>query len=76
TSGVWLYNSMVPNNSVGTLFGSLEIMNDAGEFEGMTSQAQNQPDTPEINWQADIYDISPMFTSDGATEITCGEVVS
>lgn len=37
----------------------------------MTSQAVNTPGTPEIDYSADVYSISAMFTSDGSTEITC-----
>jgi hypothetical protein len=40
---------------------------------GVTGQATNRAGTPEIDYSAYIYDISAMFTSDGATEITCGE---
>lgn len=52
------------------MWGSLEWNSEAG-IVGMTSQAVNTPGTPEIDYSADVYSISAMFTSDGSTEITC-----
>ena len=75
TSAVVLYETLIPNNSEGVLWGSLEWNSDEG-IVGMTSQSVNAPDTPEINYDADVYDISPMFTNDGATEIACEDPVS
>ena len=75
SSDVWLYETRIPNNSVGTLWGSLDMTTDPG-IVGMTGQAVNQPDTPEINYDADVFAISAMFTSDGSTKITCGPAMS
>ena len=76
TSGVWLYQTMIPNDSAGTLFGSFEMWGDDGVIVGHTGQAVNQPGTPVIDYDADVYDISPMFTSDGSEEITCGPAMT
>ena len=38
----------------------------------MTAVATNTAGTPEIDYSMDGYTLSPMFTSDGSTEITCG----
>jgi len=70
TSNVWLYETHIPNDSAGVLWGSLEMNGPTG-IVGMTGQATNQSGTPVIDYDADDYTISPMFTSDGATEITC-----
>ncbi len=70
TSNVWLYNTKIPNDSVGDVYGSLEKLVD-GTYLGATAVATNSPGTPEIDYTADAYTISAMFTIDGATEITC-----
>lgn len=72
TSNVWLYQTKIPNDSVGDLFGSLEILSDIG-FEGLTAIATNSPGTPPIDYSADDYTISAMFTSDGSTQISCAQ---
>lgn len=72
SSGVWLYETKIPNDSDGTLWGSVDKVV-GGQIMGVTGQAANRAGTPEIDYSADVYDISAMFTSDGATEITCGE---
>jgi hypothetical protein len=48
----------------------------SGGFLGMTGISVNAPDTPEILWEADVYDISAMFTSDGSIEISCGAALT
>lgn len=70
TGNVWLYQTMIPNDSSGTLWASLEATVD-GTIANMGGQAANTPGTPEIDYSADKYTISTMFTSDGSTEITC-----
>ena len=70
TSNVWLYNTKIPNDSAGQVFGSLERLVD-GEFHGQTAVAQNSPGTPPIDYTADAYTITAMFTIDAATEIFC-----
>ena len=74
TSGVWLYETRIPNDSEGVLWGSLEKNSSEG-IVGMTGQAANQAGTPMIDYNADTYAVSAMFTSDGATEITCAPAV-
>ena len=71
TSNVILYQSAIPNNTVGDLYASLEWRLEDGSISGLTGVSVNQPDTPEIDFEARVFDISPMFTSDGASEITC-----
>lgn len=73
TSNVILYQSAIPNNTVGDLYASLEWSLEDGSISGMSGVSVNQPDTPEIDFDARVFDISPMFTSDGASEITCEE---
>lgn len=75
SGGVWLYETKIPNDSVGTLWGSVEKLAGA-TIIGHTGQATNQPDTPVIDYSADVYAVSAMFTNDGSTEITCGEAMS
>ena len=72
TSNVWLYNTKIPNDSVGDLYGSLEKLVD-GTFIGSTAVATNSPGTPPIDYTAPGYTISAMFTIDGATTITCDD---
>ncbi len=76
TSAVVLYETAIPNDSEGTLWGSLEWRGADGAIVGMTSQSVNTPGTPEIDYAADAYDLSAMFTIDGSTEITCDPPVS
>ncbi len=75
SSNVWLYESLIPNDSEGTIFGSLERSVDGG-IANMTSMAVNTPGTPEIDYSADVYTIPAMFTSDGSTEITCAAALT
>jgi len=70
TSNVWLYNTMIPNDSAGTVYGLLEKLVD-GTYLGASAVAMNSPGTPPID-----YTISSMFTSDGATEITCAAALT
>ena len=70
TGGVWLYETKIPNDSEGTLWGSVETLID-GQFAGVTGQAVNSAGTPVIDYSAGVYTVSPMFTNDGSTEITC-----
>lgn len=76
TSNVWLYETKIPNNSTGTLYGSLEGRDADGNIVGHYGTAENQPDTPEIDVSVSVYDIEPMFTTDGATEITCADALT
>ena len=71
TGGVMLNQTLIPNDSAGTLFGSLEAWGDDGTIVGMYGQAPNTPGTPVIDYTADSYTISTMFTNDGSTEISC-----
>jgi len=75
TSGVMLYQTMIPNDSSGTLYGSLEANTENG-IDGMTATATNRPDTPPIDYAADVFDVSPMFTNDGSDEITCAAALT
>lgn len=72
TSNVWLYETKIPNDSEGDLYGSLERFVDGG-YQGQTAVIPNQAGTPLIDYSMDGYALSPMFTSDGATEIKCDE---
>ncbi len=76
TGNVWLYNTMIPNDSLGDLYGSLERGAEGGGFEGQTAVATNSPGTPEIDYTADAYTITAMFTADGSTEIFCDAPLS
>lgn len=69
-ANVWLYETKIPNDTEGTLFGSVEAWVD-GTITGQTGQALNVAGTPVIDYNADIFDVDGMFTSDGRTEITC-----
>lgn len=73
TGGVWLYETKIPNDSEGFLWGTIEKSPDGtvANISGLTGQAQNQAGTPVIDYSADGYTLSAMFTNDGSTEITC-----
>ena len=71
TGDVWLYETQIPNDSEGVLWGSLEMNSDGG-IVGLNSQALNTPNTPVIEYSAENYNIAAMFTSDGSTQITGG----
>ena len=73
SSNVILYQSAIPNDTVGDLYASLEWRLEDGNISGLTGVSVNQPGTPVIDFNARVFTISPMFTSDGATEITCEE---
>ncbi len=73
SSNVVLYQSAIPNDTEGELYASLEWRQEDGSIIGLTGVSINQPGTPEIDFNARVFDISPMFTADGATEITCEE---
>jgi hypothetical protein len=75
TSNVWLYNTKIPNDSVGDLYGSIEKLVD-GTFFGATAIATNKAATPQIDYTAAAYTISAMFTIDGATSITCADALT
>ena len=75
TSNVWLYNTKIPNDSVGDLYGSLEKLVD-GTFVGSTAVATNTAGTPPIDYTAPGYTISAMFTIDGATSITYADALT
>ncbi|GEM_PF-5969160 len=75
SGGVWLYETHIPNDSEGILSGSVDKVVD-GAIVGVTGQATNQPGTPVIDWAADSYVVSTMFTNDGSTEIFCGAAMS
>jgi hypothetical protein len=75
SSNVWLYNTKIPNDSVGNLYGSLEKLVD-GTFVGSTAVATNTAGTPPIDYAAAGYTISAMFTIDGATSITCADALT
>lgn len=67
--GVWIYETIIPNDPDGFLFGSLEWW--AGdEIHGMSSQAETVPDLPEFESGLASYSFAPWMTVDGATVIT------
>ena len=69
-ANVWLYQTKIPNDTTGTLFGSVEAWVD-GVITGQTGQAVNTAGTPVVNYDADRFLVDAMFTSDGRTEIDC-----
>ena len=64
TSGVLLYQTMIPNDSEGLLFGSLEAVGPDGTIVGNYGNAPNTPGTPVIDYAADSYTISATLTDD------------
>ena len=59
TGGVWLYQTNIPNDSEGLLYGTVEKSEDGtvATISGITGQSQNRPDTPVIDWDADGYSL-------------------
>lgn len=68
--GVWIYESAVPVDLEGTLFGSLE-WNSAAGITGLTSETPTAADTPEFEFGLGSYTVPPWMTDDGSSVITC-----
>jgi len=76
TGGVWLYNTAIPGDLEGTLFGSLEWNAGDGTIKGLTSQFATSPDLPSFEYGLSSYSLWDGFTSDGSSMITCGDPMS
>ena len=68
--GVWIYETVVPIDLEGTLFGSLE-WNSAAGITGLTSQTPTAADTPEFEYGLASYAVPSSMTDDGSSVITC-----
>ncbi len=73
--GIWIYDTMIPGDLEGTLFGSLEWNSDAG-ITGLTSQVEATPDMAEFTAGLASYTVPPWFTDDGSSSIECAEAIS
>ena len=73
--GVLVYETKIPGDLEGTLFGSLE-WNAGDAIHGMTSQAPTDPELPEFESGLGSYSIAPWMTVDGATRITCADALT
>lgn len=73
TGGVWLYQTLIPGDLEGTLWGSLEWNADDGTIKGLYSQFPTSPDLPSFEYGLASYSLWDGFTSDGSSVITCGD---
>jgi hypothetical protein len=71
SGGVWLYQTAIPGDLEGTLFGSLEWNAQDGSIKGLTSQFPTSPDLPSFEYGLFAYSLWDGFTSDGSSRITC-----
>ena len=71
SSGVWLYETLIPNDLEGDLYGSLEWNSPAG-IGGIYGNSPTSADMPEFEYGLASYSIPPWFTSDGNVVINCG----
>ena len=72
SSGVWIYETLIPNDLEGDLWGSPEWNSADGTVKGLTSQSPTSADMPEFEYGLASYTIPPWFTSDGSSVIQCG----
>jgi len=70
---VWIYQTAIPGDLEGTLFGSLEWTAGDGTIKGLTSQFPTDPDLPQFEYGLGTYALWDGFTSDGSSQVTCGE---
>lgn len=73
--GVWIYETLIPGDAEGILFGSLEWRS-GDEIHGMSSQAETVADLPEFESGLASYSIAPFMTVDGATVIACEDALT
>lgn len=73
---VWIYESAIPGDLEGTLYGSLEWNSADGTIKGLTGQLATTPDMPEFEYGLSSYTLWDGFTSDGSSQITCSEPMS
>lgn len=76
SGGVWIYETAIPSDVEGTLYGSLEWNAADGTIKGLTSQFPTAPDLPEFAYGLSSYSLWSGFTSDGSSEITCDPPMS
>lgn len=70
--GVWIYETAIPGDMEGDLYGSLEWTSLAtGEPTGLTSVTKTSADMPEFEAGLASYSLPPWFTPDGASVINC-----
>ena len=74
THGIWIYDTLIPGDLEGTLFGSLEWNSDAG-ITGLTSQVDTMPDMPEFEAGPASYTVPPWLTDDGSSAIECADPI-
>ena len=75
SGGLWLNQTLIPNDSDGTLWGSVDSEVDEAVV-GVAGQSTDQPGTPLIDWSADGHSASTMFPNDGSSEIPCCAAIS
>ena len=69
--GVWIYETKIPNEEEGELWGSLEWTGADGATTGLTSITLSGAGMAELEAGLSSYSIPPWYTSDGATVINC-----
>jgi hypothetical protein len=73
--GVWIYETAIPGDLEGFLYGSLE-WNSAGGIMGLYSQAETSPDMTELQPGLASYSVPPWFTDNGASVIECAPPIT
>ena len=70
--GVWIYETVIPNDLEGELWGSLEWTSAAsGGPTGLTSITPSGDEMAELEAGLASYSLPPWYTSDGASVINC-----
>lgn len=68
---VWIYQTAIPGDLEGTLYGSLEWNAADGTIKGLTSQFPTESEIGTFEYGLNSYSLWDGFTSDGSSEITC-----
>lgn len=76
SGGVWIYETAIPGDVEGTLYGSLEWNAADGSVKGLTSQFPTTPDMSEFTYGLASYSLWSGFTSDGSSEVSCDPPMS
>lgn len=71
SGGVWIYQTAIPGDLSGTLYGSLEWNSADGSIQGLYSQFSTEENILEFAYGESSYLLWAGFTSDGAGRIDC-----
>jgi hypothetical protein len=74
--GVWIYETLIPGDRQGTLWGKVEWLSSSGHVTGLTSSTDTETVTAEFDPTLISYSVPEGMTSDGSAVIVCGAVGS